>query len=437
MRHPHLTRAALAVAFSLVASIGASPASADLIFEADQTVPANWHNTKATAQVIPVMNAGDAIVGTSNGSSTTTTGAGTLGAADYYSINLPAAAQTGVYVNRLTLNNADYPGVTFTGTIRGLTIGRTAGVNFLNPGTDALAQTSSMTTLPTSKRGLNQFYTFGKATGLTYRVAGNSTATAATPYGATLTTEQLTVQDLGTFNQGTFRMYDPTDGNFINQNVPDPLTGLTYKNRLPGANWLNFSYGGPVGTPDATRSPNSLWANRQLTKAFLYDENFNLVAQAESGVNTPNIGFDITQNLGYGKYYLAMSAGNSALQNSSVPPNNQSVALQGAALDFANIVVSGYNPATNMILDYATRVNTAGQLVFPSMPAAPTGTEYPGIAFGYRLKLPDGNESVIRSTSVQGWGDVFFSTFTVVPEPSALGLLAGVLPVMSRRSRRR
>lgn len=437
MRHPHLTRAALAVAFSLVGSIGASTASADFIFEADQSIPANWHNTKATAQVIPAMVAGDAIVGTSNGSSTTAANAGMLGAADYYYINLPAASQTGVFVNRLTLNNGDYPGVTFTGSIRGSTIGRTAGVNSANAGSDGQTQGSSTTTLPNSKRNLNQFYTFGKATGLTYRVAGNSAATAATPYGATLTTEQLTVQDLGTFQQGTFRMYDPTDGNFINQNVPDPLTGLTYKNRLPGANWLNYSYGGPVGTPDPTRSPNSLWANRTLTKAFLYDENFNLVAQAESGVNTPNIGFDITQNLGYGKYYLAISAGNSALQNNVVPPNNQSVALQGTLLDAPYIVVSNYNPATNMILDYATRTNVAGQLVFPTVPAAPTGTEYPGIAFGYKLLLPDGNESLIRSTSVQGWGDVFFSSFTVVPEPSALGLLAGVLPVMSRRSRRR
>src|SRR5688572_20599419 len=107
------------------------------------------NNTKAAANGPFVMSTGDSIVGNSTGTSTTTAGATS---ADYFLVQTRPAALT-IYKHRLTLTTTGTAG--HVGTIRGLT--QTAGA--INPGTDAILQTSSTATTPPR---YIQWYGFGR-----------------------------------------------------------------------------------------------------------------------------------------------------------------------------------------------------------------------------------------------------------------------------------
>ena len=140
------------------------------------------------------MLPGDSIVGNSQGTSTVTAGATS---ADYFNVSLPATT-VGVYRNRLTITSTD----NHTGTIRGL--GQTAtGPNSVGPGLpsatalDNTMNTSSSTTTPPR---FNQFYTFGPAASLYYRVTGATSTT--NDYNVVLERQAVTVANLGTFKPG-------------------------------------------------------------------------------------------------------------------------------------------------------------------------------------------------------------------------------------------
>lgn len=166
-----------------VAAIGSAQA-ADF-FEVED------NNTKAAANTFLGLVAGDTINGITTGSSTTVAG---IGSADYFRVGLAASA-LGIYQHRLTLTTLGTAG--HVGSIRGLT--QTAGVP--NAGTDATFQSSSTATTPPR---YNQWYGFGKAEELYYRVAG--TASTTLEYKATLSSTLITPTDIGTFLAGTIRI---------------------------------------------------------------------------------------------------------------------------------------------------------------------------------------------------------------------------------------
>lgn len=144
------------------------------------------NDTRATAQVIMLTAPGDTITGNSQGATGTNL--------DYYQIHTPVQALA-IYMNRLTLNQAN------TGSIRGL--GQTAtGPNGVGPGmpnpaaTDNAAQTSSVAT-----GMMNQWYSFGRAGTIDYRVTGSASTTAN--YIATFTQVVITPTNLGSFAAGS------------------------------------------------------------------------------------------------------------------------------------------------------------------------------------------------------------------------------------------
>lgn len=157
---------------------------------------AEGNDSKATANLIAGMVAGDSITGVS----TSASGAGL----DYFRVGTaPLAA--GIYRHRLVLTS-DVVG--HTGTIRGLNqiasaVDTLPGIPWDGvvgtPGpTDTTVQTSSTATNPPR---YNQWYGFGKAAEIYYRVTGGSTTTA--PYNATLESQLVTPVDIGMYQPGS------------------------------------------------------------------------------------------------------------------------------------------------------------------------------------------------------------------------------------------
>jgi hypothetical protein len=145
------------------------------------------NDTKATANPVAGLTAGDTLTGNSTGSSTVTPGAGS---ADYFLLTT-APQPLGIYRNRLVITSNT---VGHTGSLRGLT--QTAGVP--NPTSDSQTQTTSTTTTPPR---YNQFYTFGNGGSTHYRVTG----AAATTADYTVTHEQtpITAPNIGAFAPGS------------------------------------------------------------------------------------------------------------------------------------------------------------------------------------------------------------------------------------------
>lgn len=252
------------------------------------------NNTKATATVAN-MAVGDVLVGVSTGSSTTATG---LATADYWRVNT-GAQPIAIYRNRLTITTNGAAG--HTGTIRGL--GQTAtGPNSIGPGLPSgTSLDNTLQTSPTSPARFNQFYTFGHAASLYYRVTGGTATTAE--YNATLTQDVVTPAPLGDFNPGSFT--------FTN-------TGLT---------------------------------SLQDTEVFLYDANLQPIAGATNddfldGTVVPGGGSTLnsllTRELAAGVYYVAISNFNTA--DGQLSPADEGTA-SGTYLDFAGVMANSSTTA--------------------------------------------------------------------------------------------
>jgi hypothetical protein len=261
-----------------------------------QIVESEPNNSKATANVASGLTSGATITGNSTGSSTTVTGPTS---ADYFRVST-AAAPLGIYRHRLTLTTTGAAG--HTGTIRGLT--QTAGA--VNAGTDAGFQTSSSTTTPAR---FNQWYGFGKAEELFYRVAGTTTTTS--DYTATLETTTVTPTDLGSIT--------PSSAN-------------------------------------ASFTISSLGQTTVDTELFLYDSNFNVISLNDDEPS-PGTSFQsiITTNLGYGTYYVAASNFNTA--NNQPNPTATDRSVSSSLVDFPNILV---NSSTTTGSDIDFTITTAG-----------------------------------------------------------------------------
>jgi hypothetical protein len=148
-------------------------------------VEPNDDKTSALANGAFVMAAGDWLEGTTTG----TTGSGDP-SPDYFLVRTQAASP-GIYRHRLTITSST---AGHTGTIRGLTQAN----RIINPGTDAVVQT---TTTGTNPPRFNQWYGFGKQEEIFYRISGSAATTA--PYMVTLTTEPVVPIEIGTYQPGT------------------------------------------------------------------------------------------------------------------------------------------------------------------------------------------------------------------------------------------
>lgn len=314
------------------------------------------NNTKAAANAVAFVAPGDAVTGLSTGTSTTATG---LATADNFLISFPAQS-AGIYRNRLTLTTNGTAG--HAGTIRGLTQ-TAAGTNAtgpgnINAGTDATVQTSSTLTTPVR---FNQFYSFGAATSLNYRVTG---ATATTvDYASTWSQEAVTPVSLGSFTEGSF-----TFTNFgLNSTLDTEVLVLNSSFGVIGSNddVLDVANGGPA------------------------------LPTGSSGLNS-----FLPISLTPGTYYLAISNFNTATSDASTANEGSA---NGNVLDFAGAMV---NSNTGVIA-----------------------------AIPFRIISPDGTLD-FQATKPGGY-DVYFASFTVnvIPEPSALGLLAPVALLAARRRR--
>jgi hypothetical protein len=186
-----LDAAIASIAFLMVAS---SSTYAAVVAEIEP------NDSKATATPA-VLAIGDALTGNTTGSSVVT--AGTT-SADYFRLTTLVQAP-GIYRNRLTLTTTGAAG--HVGSIRGLGQIATNTGNSSGPGLpDALAldntaQSSSATSTPAR---FNQFYTFGPAASLYYRVAGTTSTTG--DYTSTLTQDVVTPTSLGSFPAGSITL---------------------------------------------------------------------------------------------------------------------------------------------------------------------------------------------------------------------------------------
>lgn len=121
---------------------------------------------------------GDDVTGTTTGTSLTVPG---IGSADHFHLNVGAQAMA-VYRNRMTLNAAG-----FTGSL----LGRTTA--------SATSSTSIGSTSTTVR--YNQWYSFGAAHAIDYKVTGVST-TAGISYSSVYSQDTVTVTSLGTVTAG-------------------------------------------------------------------------------------------------------------------------------------------------------------------------------------------------------------------------------------------
>jgi MYXO-CTERM domain-containing protein len=337
---------------ALAAAVALSLAAADVSLAA--VFPeAEPNDSKATANPVGPMVAGDSILG--NSISATTTGL------DYFDVTL-APQPLGIYRHRLTITS---PIVGHTGTIRGLNqvaapADTLAGIPWDGvvgtPGTtDTTIQTSSTTTTPPR---FNQWYGFGRAGRMYYRVTGAAATTA--DYTATLETQAVVPTPVGTY-------------------VPGQISIST------------FSQGHTTDT--------DLW---------VYDSNFNAITGSgnddESPLGgTPGTGATLqswlSRSYAPGTYYIGLS--NFQMANSSPSPSDDDFRT-GALMDFPDVAANS-NTTVNLNMQFTITDSAGTTLAVPNTKSGPF--------------------------------DINWFTFTVVPEPGMLGLVALGLPVLMRRRR--
>ena len=266
------------------------------------------NNNKTRANIIQAMNSGEAISGTTTGTSTTATG---NGSADYFRVTT-AAAPLGIYRHRLQITTTGTAG--HSGTIRGLSQSSTG----ITAGTDVEMQATSTATTPAR---FNQWYGFGKGETVFYRVNGGSGTTA--PFSSTLSTDSVTPVALGTFAPGQIVLTTVGQGHTEDTEI------LVY---------------------DASLNP---------VPGYMNDDE----SVAEGGADTSRS--RLVRNYDAGTYYVAISTYNTA--NNQPSPATDDFRT-GNVLDFANaIIAQSTSAAANM--QFAVTDSTGTQ-TFPASKAA-------------------------------------------------------------------
>ncbi len=144
-----------------------------------------WAETEANDTLLTAnnfaMSIGDNITGSATGSSTVTAGSNS---ADFFRVNMAAQA-VGIYRNRLTLDNTGHSGAL---------MGRTT--SSATSSTTTIGVTSTLT----QPSRYVQWYSFGTAHFMDYRVTGTTTTTAA--YNSVLSQDMVTASVLAAQTPG-------------------------------------------------------------------------------------------------------------------------------------------------------------------------------------------------------------------------------------------
>ena len=266
------------------------------------------NDTKATANAVGPMAAGDSIVGNSIAS----TGAGV----DYFDVRV-AAAPLAIYRHRLVLTSQT---VGHASSIRG--VGQTAsppdtlagtpwdGVVGAPNTTETAFQTASTTTTPPR---FQQWYGFGKAERFYYRVNGAAATTA--DYTSTMESQPVTPVNIGTYVPGQITI------NSFNQGHTNDTDLWVYDGNLnPIRGYGNDDESVLGGTPGTGASLQS-WLARDYTP---------------------------------GTYYIALS--NFQLANDQASPSDDDFRT-GALMDFPGIVA---NSSTTVNLNMTFTIADTG-----------------------------------------------------------------------------
>lgn len=267
------------------------------------------NDSKAQANIISMMMAGDRIIG----NSTSASGTGL----DYFLVST-APEVLGIYRYRLIIDSQT---AGHTGTIRGLNqIGAAAGPW---PGpvgtagtTDTTFQTSSTTTNPPR---FNQWYGFGKQEQIYYRVAGTTSTTA--DYQVTLERSVVTPIDIGTYQPGSIVISAFGQGHTTDTDL------WVYDNNLdaiPG-----------YGNDDKS--------------AF---------SDYRGGTTNTSLQSHLERTYAPGRYYIAIS--NFQMANNMGSPCDDNFRT-GTMMDFANSVANG-STTTNLPMTFTVTDSVGGTL---------------------------------------------------------------------------
>jgi hypothetical protein len=164
----------------------------------------NQTKAQALSNGAITLSVGDALVGTSTGSSTTTTG---LATADTFLMKTASAA-LGIYQYRLVLTTAGTQG--HVATVLGLS--QNDGV--IDPNADESVVTSTNSTSPPR---FVQWYGFGKGEQLYYRVMGTAGTTSA--YRSTLERQTIAPIDAGNFQVGNLTITTDFGGSTLDTDL--------------------------------------------------------------------------------------------------------------------------------------------------------------------------------------------------------------------------
>ncbi|MCC6686662.1 MAG: PEP-CTERM sorting domain-containing protein [Fimbriimonadaceae bacterium] len=167
----------------LLSALAVGPAASFAVNWAETEANDTWLTPNVTTGVV----AGDTFSGVTTGTSTTTAG---LASADHFKVGMAAQAM-GIYRNRLELTNS--PGHV------GALVGRTSSTTSM---ASSAIQSTSTTTSPAR---FNQWYSFGTAHEVLYKVTGAATTTAG--YSAVLTQSLVTPTVLAAITAGSHTLH--------------------------------------------------------------------------------------------------------------------------------------------------------------------------------------------------------------------------------------
>lgn len=260
------------------------------------------NDTKAAANNVFGIVAGDTIRGTTTGSSTTVAG---IGSADYFRVKTAAAA-LGIYRHRLTITSAT---AGHTGSIRGISQNAAPadtmagapwdGVVGTAGTADNTIQSSSATTTPAR---FNQWYGFGKQEEIYWRNAGVAATTAE--YVATYSVESVAVTDIGSYAPGQIVIDTVAEGHTTDTDF------WVYDNNL------------------------------DAIAGFGNDDESTLAGSPGGGLTLQSF---LTRSYAPGTYYIAMSTFTFANNMASASDDDFRT---GSLMDFPNVAVSSSTTAT-------------------------------------------------------------------------------------------
>ncbi|MFN0130944.1 MAG: PEP-CTERM sorting domain-containing protein [Phycisphaerales bacterium] len=289
---------------------------------AQVTIPEIEANeTKATATLASGLVANDMLVGNSTGSSTVA-GPASL---DTWRVGT-APAPLGIYRWRLAITTTGTAG--HVGSIRGLTQTAAAQAPWL-PGqvvgtpttTDTAFQTSSTLTTPTR---FNQWYGFGKAEEIYYRVTGAAATTA--DYKSTLECQQITPVNIGSFQPGAITISTLGQGHTTDTDF-----------------WVYNS-------------------NFDAIRGYGNDDEAITAVSGVPGATGTTLQSVLNRNYAPGTYYIAMS--NFALANNQASPSDDDFRT-GALLDFANAVANS-STTVNLNMQFSVTDGVGPAVVVPN-----------------------------------------------------------------------